>query len=273
MLKLDAVESGNAPQVLVVLTTRTVTIDVKGFARAKEQLFRALRRRWPHLEYGWCIEFTTGYAATSGGERRPHWNFLLKGGPQAADVWVIRELVNRIWCGNVDAEPQGQCVKTLYDAGGLIGYITNHFQKASQRPPQGFSGHRFGCSRGYFGPGVTSHAQRMHARGSRQLSREFWQAQRQGLQGWAALRRAEAQCAENARRVWVRCNRWGVRLGEPTLNPRRMVLAIDRRRYDHVYRRQGELSALARLTSVALRQPVRTRGGWAAAHSPLLMRT
>jgi hypothetical protein len=271
MLKLDAVESGHAPGVLVVLTTRTATLEMAEFARAKELWLRALRRRWPDLQSAWCIEFTTGYADRSGGERRPHWNYLLKGvGP--GDVPEIRRLVNRIWCAHVDAEPAAQHVGLLYDAGGLIGYISNHFQKASQRPPKGFRGHRFGCSRGYFGPGITSHAQRMHARGSRRHSQEFWRAQEQGLQGWAALRRAEAQCAESARRHWVLCNPRGARIGRIGHDARRQVLPSDRREHEQMYGLARGVSYVARPAGVGSVRRRPAGSGRAAAHASDVVR-
>lgn len=60
MLALDALE-GDAPQVLVVLTTRTAGVDMAGFYRGLEMVRRELRKRWPATEYASLVEFTTGY--------------------------------------------------------------------------------------------------------------------------------------------------------------------------------------------------------------------
>ncbi|MBZ4284294.1 hypothetical protein LAJ55_15945, partial [Streptococcus pneumoniae] len=65
MLAMDALESGCAPSLWCVVTTRTVTLDTgwaSEFGRAIEQVTRAVRRRWPKAEYVGVVEFTTGYA-------------------------------------------------------------------------------------------------------------------------------------------------------------------------------------------------------------------
>jgi hypothetical protein len=173
MLALDAME-GDAPEVLVVLTTRTATIDMARFSVGLEKVLRALRRRWSTAEYASLVEFTTGYAERSGGLRRPHWNLLLKGVP-AADAELVQQLAARIWCQHVDAEPAGQHAAAIYAAGGLMRYLALHFQKASQQPPDGFTGQRFNCSRGYF-TGCTRAVARRRAREALRLKRELWKA-------------------------------------------------------------------------------------------------
>lgn len=189
MLGLDAME-GEAPQVWAVLTTRTATLDMAGFYRAREKVTLALKRRWP-VRYASLLEFTTGYGPRSGGRRRPHWNLLLKGIPRSAvDEWrdsttgeTLHQLICRVWCDHVDAEPDGQHVADVADAGGLMRYISLHFQKESQAPPRGFRGQRFNCSRDYF-TGRTRAEMREDARLALREKRELWKlARHTGLEG------------------------------------------------------------------------------------------
>lgn len=151
-LELDAIEHFS-PEVWLCLGTRTPTFDPRPFYSAREQVQKALRRRWPDVQVANLREFTTGYGPRAGGRRRPHWNLLLKGIPseQAAEA---REVAARIWCRHVDAEPERQHGGPVYEAGGLGRYLALHFQKESQAPPRGWRGHRFTSSRGYFPEGV-----------------------------------------------------------------------------------------------------------------------
>jgi hypothetical protein len=167
MLALDAVNFF-APEVWLCLGTRTASFDPKPFYRGRDQVQKALRRRWPDLEVANLREFTTGYGPRSGGRRRPHWNFLIKG-VVADQVEELRDVAARVWCGRVDAEPDRQYAGTVHDAGGLMRYLALHFQKQSQAPPPGWRGHRFTSSRGYFPEG--SQAARERARRSLRLGR------------------------------------------------------------------------------------------------------
>jgi hypothetical protein len=207
MLGLDALE-GEAPEVLIVLGTRTATIDMDGFYRGLEAVRRALRtyrgqpvygldigadaapadlwrrRRscrgvelwWPRAAYASLLEFTTGYGPRSGGLRRPHWNLLLKGVP-AADVQRATAIAAGVWCEHVDAEVAAQHGTAVYSYGGLTRYLALHFQKASQAPPEGFRGQRFNCSRDYF-TGCSRAVARARARESLALKREVWKQTR-----------------------------------------------------------------------------------------------
>lgn len=192
MLALDALQ-GDAPGTLVVTTTRTATVDVSGFQRAREALVRAIRREWPHVEYACLVEWTTGYGERSGGARRPHWNWMLKG-LTTRDHSRLRAIVAEHWCGRVDAEPHAQHVGEIYAAGGLTRYLAMHFLKASQAPPRGFTGQRFNCSRGYFGSSTRREA-REAARRSLQSKRALWRALQAGHQGDEAELVAELDVA------------------------------------------------------------------------------
>ncbi len=171
MLSLDAVENG-APEVWACLTTRSADPLPASFYRAREKVRKALRRRWPDCQDSTLVEFTTGYGPRSEGRRRPHWNALLKGVP-VADVDEAAEVVARVWCGQVDAEPSRQHVAPVFEVGGLMRYLALHFQKESQAPPKGWKGHRFTSSRGYFPEGAP--VARERAKRSLRLGRAvFW---------------------------------------------------------------------------------------------------
>jgi hypothetical protein len=180
MLSLDAID-GQAPEIVAILGTRTATADPKPFYDGRRLVMRALRRRWPDAEYASQAEFTTGKGPRSGGERRPHWNVLLKGIP-AADVDQVRDVVREIWCQHVDAEPAYQYVEALQSPAAFMTYVAMHFQKASQAPPEGWSGQRFNASRAYF-TGRTRAEARAAARDSLAIERETFKAARAGFEG------------------------------------------------------------------------------------------
>lgn len=198
-LALDALESGNAPRVWLVLTTRTATHDTARFYRSREYVQRAVRRRWPQAEFCWIVEFTTGYGTGSGGERRPHWNALVKNVPPDA-LAELHAVVCATWCANEDAEPQAQHVGEVYSAGGLMKYLALHFLKESQRPPKGWRGHRTTFTRGYFGEPMRKVRDR--ARASLREKRAVHRAIAGGLTGEEAETVAAADVLAGAGRAW-----------------------------------------------------------------------
>jgi hypothetical protein len=169
LLAIDAME--HAPAVWIVLTTRTPDVRPASFWRSREQVWKAVRRRWPAAEYAFLVEFTTGYGARSGGLRRPHWNLLVKGVP-VDELDELRQVVVAVWCRREDAEPAAQHVGAIAEVGGLMRYLALHFQKESQAPPAGWRGHRFRTSRGYL---VRPAAElRAEAKRSLRLKRLIW---------------------------------------------------------------------------------------------------
>jgi len=147
LLALDAL-NGVAPLIWAVLTTPSTAPDQKAYYRSREQVFKALRRRWPDLEIAWVLEFTTGYGSMSSGKRRPHWNALIKGVPTSA-VPEVHETIAKVWCPRQKAKPEAQFVGEIGEMGGLMRYLALHFQKDEQSPPKGWTGHRFTATRGY----------------------------------------------------------------------------------------------------------------------------
>lgn len=173
MLVEDALQ-GDAPTIVMILGTRTATLDMDAFAAGRRMVARRLKARWPTFAYAYQVEFTTGYGPHSGGLRRPHWNWFVKGVPaDCADE--LRAIAVPEWCRLVDAEPYAQYVAEINSAVGLTKYVTEHFMKASQAPPAGFRGQRFNCSTGYFGS-ITRATARARAKDSLALGREIWKA-------------------------------------------------------------------------------------------------
>jgi hypothetical protein len=221
MLVLDALQ-GDAPQLVAILGTRTVTLDMAAFALGRQRVREEVRKRWPAAEYAYEVEFTEGYGPRSGGKRRPHWNWFWKGIPRH-DWTVASWVIVTTWCRYVDAEPQAQYVDLIRNEIGLTKYVTEHFMKASQRPPEGFTGQRFCASRGYFG-GITVTTARARARESLRSKRERWKAIQAGHEAHDVELLVHQALELAARTVWVLTNDRGARVGAIGHDPRRMIL-------------------------------------------------
>lgn len=203
MFALDALD-GEAPEVWMVLTTRTATLDTAGFYQGRRKVITALKRRWPGVRYAALVEFTTGYAAADG-LRRPHWNLFFKGIP-AADAARAGEIAARVWCGHVDAEPQGQFCGPVSEFGGLMRYVTLHFLKESQQPPKGWKGQRVMFSTGRKGVGGFFTRPvwkvRRDAKRALRLKRELWRAESLGWEGAMASAIAENELERQDGLLW-----------------------------------------------------------------------
>jgi hypothetical protein len=114
-------------------------------------LARRVRREvHPDTRYAWFREWTTGRAD---GIRRTHyhsiWSHLTpEQGQHVAEI--SREVWSRL-TGAYSTKAHGS--KPVWDAGGLARYIAGlagHHLKADQAPPPGWSGRRFGTSRGFY---------------------------------------------------------------------------------------------------------------------------
>lgn len=207
MLALDALD-GEAPGVWMVLTTSRAECDPAAFHEARRAVVRAVQLRWPTARYVCITEFTTGYGAASGGQRRPHFNVLWKGVP-AGDEPELERIAVRVWCERSDthAKPAGQFVGTVTESGGLMRYLALHFLKESQRPPEGWSGQRvtFSTSRGKAGGYFTRPVWKVRAEAQRalRLKRELHRAHANGMTGEGALMVAEAELLAAERKVWA----------------------------------------------------------------------
>lgn len=222
MLALDALE-GDAPRVWCVLTTRSTNPDADVYYSGRRKLLELLRQvLGRRVEYASQLEFTTGYGPRSGGERRPHWNLLLKG-VRPEDVEWVRLCIALTWCQLEDAELWAQHVGEIPEAQGLMRYLALHFQKESQAPPDGWSGQRFNCSQGYFS-GCSRRVARQRARESLRLKREVWKAQRAGESGHDAELTAQLAVREQATHVWVLATCRGAAAGPRVHDVKRTAL-------------------------------------------------
>jgi hypothetical protein len=100
--------------------------------------------------YAWFREWTTGRAD---GIRRTHYHstWALDDDDQAAEVARIS---NRVWATRTNAySEKAHGWKPVWDAGGLTRYIAGlvgHHLKSGQAPPPGWTGRRFGTSKGFY---------------------------------------------------------------------------------------------------------------------------
>ena len=226
MLIEDAM-AGNAPTILTVTTTRTSTLDMRGFYRARELVVRAIRRRWPDAEYDFELEFTTGYGPRAGGKRRPHGNTLWKNIPASCSD-LVAEITARVWCQHVDALPEHQYCAPIATPAAAIKYLASHFTKASQRAPAGFTGHRSLSSRGYFPQGVV--VARRQAKESLAARRIRHRAIDAGLQAHDVELVVHQEMRRAASTSWVLVNERGARMGAYGDHPGRTLLARARAR-------------------------------------------
>jgi hypothetical protein len=177
LLSLDAM-LGVAPTIWVTLTTRSVTTNTASFYESRRLVMRALKRRWPDVQYWATLEFTTGYGRNSGGDRRPHWHLMLKGIPvDELDRAAI--VIRDVWCRREDADRDAQHVGLIHNAGGLMRYLVMHMAKEKQAPPADWHGIRSTHSRGYLW--TTTPQAREQAREQLQHKRELWKAEQRGL--------------------------------------------------------------------------------------------
>lgn len=186
LLAVDGV-LGQAPRWWAVLTTAAT--------EQRQEAYRSwweVAKRQAGCETARLLEFTTGHGPRSGGERRPHWNVLLKGSEANAQGLLTA------W-QRASGSTQGY-VGEISEVGGLLRYLALHFQKESQRPPAGWKGQRLTMSAGYL---WTSTAEaRIVARESLQRKRELWRAEQRGLTGEAVLDAAESALVVRAGTTW-----------------------------------------------------------------------
>jgi hypothetical protein len=160
MLLLDAME--HAPTLLVVLTAREL-LERADCRAHLQQLHRSLRRRWPGIEWAVLVEFQRRGAL--------HLNLLVKGVP-ADQADELHAAACAIWCQRVDAVPAAQSVTPIYAVGGAVKYVSQHFMKPDQAPPEGWRGHRYSATRGYL---VRPAAElRQEARAALRRKRAIW---------------------------------------------------------------------------------------------------
>jgi hypothetical protein len=142
------------PVTHAVLTTTRDWVDDARMREGWHQFARRVRREVnPEAGYAWFREWTTGEGPRSDGVRRTHYHstWALDDDDQAQ---AVARISNDVW-GRLTAATSERAHgwKRVYDAGGLARYIAGlvgHHLKQGQAPPAGWSGRRFGTSRGFY---------------------------------------------------------------------------------------------------------------------------
>jgi hypothetical protein len=149
VLVLDARQE--APTHAMTLTSALPwdQLDPAVFREGTAAVLKRLRRRYGRVEYFSAVEFTTGLAERSGGERRMHSHNLLKF-RDASDVDVIdvERLVRETWRATTGAYVVE--VAALISPGAALGYLALHHRKPEQAAPAGWRGMVERHSQGYF---------------------------------------------------------------------------------------------------------------------------
>lgn len=134
-----------------VLSTTRDWVPQETLRAGWKEMGRLVRRDvCSDVRYAWFREWTEG---RNDGVRRTHYHstWALDNDEQAEAVAAIS---NRVWGARAGAwSDKAHGWKPVYDAGGLTRYIAGlvgHHLKANQAPPPGWSGRRFGTSRGFY---------------------------------------------------------------------------------------------------------------------------
>ena len=150
MMGLNAIRTDSPPTAAVLSTTREWVDDAilrEGWAQFARRVRREVE---PATRYAWFREWTTG---KRDGIRRTHyhsiWSHLDDDQAQA-----VAEISREVWARLAGAySEKAHGAKRVWDAGGLARYIAGlagHHLKSEQAPPPGWSGRRFGTSRGFY---------------------------------------------------------------------------------------------------------------------------
>ena len=147
MLRQDA-EANSAPADVLTLTSKEALVTSEDYRRACKTFWAAFRRRWGHVEYCGFVEWTTGEAPRSGGVRRLHSHWLIKGLADELDRDQVQAWASAEWKKLTGAWVVQ--VARLKSVGGVVSYLALHHEKMEQRPPAGWTGRRLRPSKGYF---------------------------------------------------------------------------------------------------------------------------
>lgn len=147
VLVLDA--AIRPPTHCMTLTTHDPETGSQRFREGVANVFRARNglRAWWDVDYFGKVEFTTGRAKTSGGARRMHAHFLLKG-LEDADVLNVERVARERWAAVTGAFVVE--VAELRMPSAALHYLGLHHAKRSQLPPAAWRGMAERASRGYW---------------------------------------------------------------------------------------------------------------------------
>lgn len=178
-LMIDAREQ--LPSIIVTLTTVAPWREYRArelsaaYRMGSSQTWRALRKRFGAAEYFGSIEFTTGEAATSGGDRRMHGHYLVKG-LDPAMCPEAEKIVRRVWRRATGAWRVD--VAALASRGGIVGYLALHHRKREQLPPAEWRGMTARASQGYWHRPIAEI--REQARREQAIRRAAWKMRQEG---------------------------------------------------------------------------------------------
>lgn len=149
VVRLDAYDAGRPrPVVGITLTTHSPRFSMDELREASRLFWRDVRRDHPDAQYCGFLEWTQGVTIRSGGHRRPHMHYLVKGVP-AADAIAYAPRVSELWRRHTGAWVV-EC-RPLYTPLGAIAYLTLHHHKREQGPPPGIKRvRRLRASKRYF---------------------------------------------------------------------------------------------------------------------------
>jgi len=200
---LGAQSLTHAPDGVMTLTTQDPSAAYVPdlFTKAVEQVIRAIRRRFPELEYLGFIEFTTGVGPKSGGMRRIHAHIFFRG---ASAIALVEDVARSVWCERMPGtRPERQTVEPIRTPEAMFRYLAAHHLKPSQAPPADWWGKRVRPSRGWWVRPVAE--LRLEAREAVAFERRVWRARNElGVSADPALIAAYVQDLEaSAKGEWV----------------------------------------------------------------------
>jgi hypothetical protein len=150
-IALSAERSDLPPTYAVLSTTRDWVPDSK-LREGWAQFARRVRREvCPHARYFWFREWTEG---RRDGIRRTHYHSGWCGLDHDDQAAAVAEISHDVW-GRITAATSEKAHgwQPIWDAGGLGRYVAGlvgHHLKANQAPPPGWTGRRYGVSRGFY---------------------------------------------------------------------------------------------------------------------------
>jgi len=136
----------------LTLTTRDPTTPGEVYRDASAYVWKRLRRHFGRVDYFGSVEWTTGAGTRSGGLRRMHGHYLVKG-LAGEDVRLIGGLTREAWEATTTNAGYGAWVvdaSELMVAGAAIHYLNLHYRKAVQAPPETWRGMVERSSKGYW---------------------------------------------------------------------------------------------------------------------------
>lgn len=146
-----------SPTHALTLTTRDPNTPGEVYRDASAYVWKRLRRHFGEVDYFGSVEWTTGLGVRSGGLRRMHGHYLVKG-LDDEDVRLIEGLTREAWEAATTNRGHGAWVveaAALVVPGAAIHYLNLHHRKASQAPPDGWRGMVERASRGYWSQPVS----------------------------------------------------------------------------------------------------------------------